>query len=371
MFGRCFRRPFGQDYCTITDNWLLEHWVKQLDWFEKAKEAPSFRAVYHALRSLLVREWDGYDATGKMEKVGLLEGKPHLLKYHKGKEVFNAKQLDDDLERLDAWADQGFLKSLSASEPVLTDLRPINLPGVQLSSANHPQKDKSPEKKPASECEIDMSAVCDGQWVQNCEKWAKCGLPCHDSIFQVVSHLARWFYFIEFWNDPEDLRLERIVEILTEFVVTKHNGFVSRLNAGHERDVVKQVGRIVSCAVIKVDDLGKWWFARVRHKRQSGQYRRVIYLEPVIGMSHRGGKAVQDNESLSSSLGLICCSDLGIGNGQKESCIEPHEDQDPSLPPIEVNNGLSDSEDINKATDRRMEAEQWGSNQTTPFCLMN
>ena len=181
--------------------------------------------------------------------------------------------------------------------------------GKQLPAADHP-RDNSPDEKPASGCEIDLSAVCDGQWVQNCEKWARDGLPCHDSVFQVVSHLARWFWFIEFWNDPEDLRLERIVDLLTEFTLAKHNGFVSRLNSGQERDVVKQVSRIVECAVTKVDDLGRWWFLRVRQKRQSGQYRRIIFLEPVIRTS-RGGKAAEDSNTPSSPLGLICCSDLG------------------------------------------------------------
>jgi hypothetical protein len=167
----------------------------------------------------------------------------------------------------DAWADQGFPQNLAVSEAVLADLRPVDVRRAQLPAADRP-RDKSPDGKPASGCEIDLSAVCDGQWVQNCEKWAKDGLPCHDSIFTVVSHLARWFWFIEFWSHPEDLRLERIV--MTDFVVAKHNGFVSRLNTGQDHDVVKQVGRIVSCAVAKVDESGKRWFARVRHKRQSG-----------------------------------------------------------------------------------------------------
>jgi len=361
MFGRCFRRPFGADYFTITDDGILEHWVKQLDWFEKATEPPSFRAVYHALRSLLVREWDGYDATGKMEKVGLMEGKPHLLKYRKGKEAFNAKQLDDDLKVLDDWADQGFPQSLAVSEPVLTDLRPVDVPGRQNDAVDRPRQDTS-----ASGCEIDLSEVCDGQWVQNCEKWARHGLPCHDSVFQVVSHLARWFWFIEWWDVSEDLRHEKIIEIMTDFVVTKHNGFVSRLHAGQEKDVVKQVSRIVECAVTKVDDTGKWWFTRVRQKRQSGQYQRVIYLEPVVRMS-QGGKAAQDQDRQgqdhnpsSPPVGfIICCSDLGDGEGQNESRIESQEDHNSSSPLPEVNKSLTDLGDTARAPDRRMVAEQW------------
>ena len=115
---------------------------------------------------------------------------------------------------------------------------------------------------------------------------------------------------------PEDLRHEKIVEIMTDFVVTKHNGFVSRLDVGHDRDVVKQVSRIVECAVTKVDESGKWDFMRVRQKRQSGQYRRVTYLEPVIGTC-QGGEAVQDSTSPSFPLGLICWSQLGKRNGSE------------------------------------------------------
>ena len=374
MHGRCFRRPFGQDYFTITDDGLLEHWVKQLDWFEKAAEPPSFRAVYQALRSLLVREWDGYGSTGKMEKVGLLEGKPHLLKYYRGKDVFNAEQLDDDLETLDAWADQGFPQVLAVSVAVLTDLYPVNLPGIRHAAPDRPRQDTFRGKKPASGCEIDLSEVCEGQWVQNCEKWARDGLPCHDSVFQVVSQLARWFCFIEWWDVPEDVRLEKIVDLLTDFVLAKHNGFVSRLDAGQERDVVKQVSRIVECAVTKVDESGKWDFMRVRYKRQSGQYQRIIFLEPIIRMS-QGGKAAEDQDSqgqeerligmedsnvFSPPVGFnICCSDLREENPQNQTRIEsqPH-DKTHSLP-LEVNNGLTDSGDIDKASSRRMEAEQW------------
>ena len=31
MLGRCFRRPFGQDYATITEGGLLTNWIDQLE----------------------------------------------------------------------------------------------------------------------------------------------------------------------------------------------------------------------------------------------------------------------------------------------------------------------------------------------------
>lgn len=324
MFGRCFRRPFGQDYFTVSEKGMLENWVQQLDYFEKVAEPPGFDRIYQALRSLLVKEWSGYLNSRTMAKVSPTTDKPHLAKYFLGKNLFNSRQLDEDLKATDDWADQGFPQSLAASEAVLTDLCPVDIRRAQLPAADRP-RDKSPDEKPASGCDIDLSAVCDGQWVQTCEQWARDGLPCHDSIFTVVSHLARWFWFIEFWDEPEDMRLENIVRLLTEFVLAKHNGFVSRLDAGQEQDVVDQIRRIILSAVSKVDDSGKWWFMRIRQKRQSGQYKRVIYLEPIIGMS-LGEKAAEDSSSPSSPLGLICWSDL---------------------------------RDIDKASDRRREAEQW------------
>ena len=55
-------------------------------------------------------------------------GKPHLLKYFLGKNLFNSRQLDEDLKVTDDWADQGFPQSLAVSEAVLTDLRPVDVP---------------------------------------------------------------------------------------------------------------------------------------------------------------------------------------------------------------------------------------------------
>ena len=96
MSGRGFRRPFGfADYFTITDDGLLENWIEQLDWFEKVAEPPSFASIYQAMRSLLVKEWEGYCPSSKMVKVGLRSGKPHLLSSASATTVFKtADQLD-------------------------------------------------------------------------------------------------------------------------------------------------------------------------------------------------------------------------------------------------------------------------------------
>ena len=182
MFGRPFRRPFGEDYYTITDSGLLERWTDQLDYFGNVAQPPSFGAIYQAMRSLLVEEWGGYVSYRKMEKLSPTTGKPHLLKYFREKNHINCGQLDEDLKVLDSWAENGFPQCLPVSVPVMTDISHLEPVSQQPTKA-----DDVSSKAEESGCDIDMSAVCDSQWVQNCEKWAKDGLPCHDSVFQVVS----------------------------------------------------------------------------------------------------------------------------------------------------------------------------------------
>jgi len=348
MFGRCFRRPFGADYYTITDSGLLEHWTDQLNYFENVAQPPKFNAIYQAMRSLLLKEWSGYLGNRNMEKISSTAGKPHLLKYFRGKNLINAGQIEEDLKVLDAWAENGFPQSLPVSVPVVSDLSHLEPVGQQPTNADQ-QKDLSRAEE--SGCDIDLSAVCDSQWVQNCEKWAKGGLPCHDSVFPVVSQLTRWFWFIEFWDLPEDMRLERILGLMMEFCLTKHNGFISSLNTGHERDFRKRISRIVSCAIKKVDDSGQWQFDRVRQKRQQGQYRRIIFLEPVVlGESRKANR--KDKDSFLPVGLIICCSDLGKEIGQKEQLT--------GLPDIKTSpSPLGDLAEVNNTDTRRMEAEKW------------
>lgn len=302
MNGRAFRRPFGQDYCTITDNGLLTDWIDQLDYFEKVAEAPGFPAIYQALRSVSSAEFGGYRHTYEFLKPS---AQPHLAGYFLGARVVDIRHYEKNQELLDDWAGKGFPENLPVSEPVKVDFSKGS--GREHAEAQS-RKDGLQDQADPLVCDIDLSAICDGQWVQTCERWAKNGLPCADSIFVVVSHLSRWFYFVEWWDVPEDKRLEQIVELMTDYCLNKHNGFISRLEAGQEHEVRDHIRRIAPCAVAGVDDSGKWNFTVMRQKRQSGQYRRVICLEPVIRFMEDG--CVMD-KTPSSPVGFsTCCSDL-------------------------------------------------------------
>jgi len=59
MPGRAFRRPFGDDYYTITNEGLLSNWIGQLNFFENP-HTPTFENIFIALRSLLSKEFGNY-----------------------------------------------------------------------------------------------------------------------------------------------------------------------------------------------------------------------------------------------------------------------------------------------------------------------
>ena len=56
MFGRPFRRPFGQDYYTITNGGLLSDWIEQLTFFENGEGRRHLKRFMRSIRSLLLKE---------------------------------------------------------------------------------------------------------------------------------------------------------------------------------------------------------------------------------------------------------------------------------------------------------------------------
>ena len=169
MPGRAFRRPFGEDYFTITNDSLLGNWIDQLNFFENP-HTPTFENIFKALRSLLSKEYGDYHRCSGHCEVRRITFKDVL-------------RLQDDFKQLDQWAEQGFPDENPVAEPII-----FNLPELGRTHLAPVGRDVQ------SPCEIDMAKVCNGEWVQHCELWARNGLPCHDSVFLVCSQLARWLY---------------------------------------------------------------------------------------------------------------------------------------------------------------------------------
>jgi hypothetical protein len=276
MRGRCFRRPFGQDYYTMSDDGLIADWTKQLDHFESATASPTFDAIYQGLRHQMVAEWKNYEhwrwlgnLRGKSDK--LIAADPDFKKFFVSKKFINLSALNDHLQILDEWATAGF--PVESVEAVREKPRP------SAGARSSPSFIADPSDEMLA---INLSEVCRKGWVHTCREWAIDGLPCHDSIFLVVSQLARWLFYIELWEMPENLRINKISELLTTYVINKHNGYVSRITSGLQSEVIDQVPRIIETAIANTDEVGQQHFSESRRKRTAGEYSELIFLEPLL-----------------------------------------------------------------------------------------
>ena len=315
MFGRCFRRPFGQDYATITKDGLLTDWIEQLNYFEHYAATPSFAAIFQALRSKLLDQWDGYDHGGR----------PSPTRFRQPQQIDTAAQRRE-LEEIDAWAANGFPTDIIAAEA--TTREPASPSGKQANP---------------NSCDIDLSTICDRDWVQTCELWARNGLPCEDSLFIVVSQLARWLYFVELFNLPENERLDKTKNILVHFCLNKHNGFISRLAGGLHQEVSEHVHRAVESGIDNADMQFKTYCAIMRQKREKGEYQKVIYLGPIlIGQD--------DQSSLSLPVGFYKCSISQSGEPSKRQ--DGEEDQSSSSPRWVYKCGISQTGDEGKESQK-------------------
>ena len=116
-------------------------------------------------------------------------------------------------------------------------------------------------------------------WCPWIERMAKTGLVEDDSMGRVVYELAKWLLWIELFD--RDDRQELATELLQAYVLNKHNGHVSRLNEGHEAEVLSQVERIVASAG-KISQDSEELFERIRQGREDGKYWRPIRIIPLL-----------------------------------------------------------------------------------------
>ena len=113
-------------------------------------------------------------------------------------------------------------------------------------------------------------------WCPWIERMAKTGLVEDDSMGRVVYELAKWLLWIELFD-----RQELTTELLQTYVLNKHNGHVSRLNEGHETEVLSHVGRVVASAG-KITQDSEELFERIRQNRRDGKYWRPIRIIPLL-----------------------------------------------------------------------------------------
>lgn len=116
-------------------------------------------------------------------------------------------------------------------------------------------------------------------WCPWIERMAKIGLVEDDSMGAVIFELAKWLTWVEVFD--QDDRQELATELLQSYVLNKHNGHVSRLNQGHEAEVLSQVKRIVVSAG-KITQDSEELFERIRQNRRNKKYGRLIMIVPLL-----------------------------------------------------------------------------------------
>ena len=150
-------------------------------------------------------------------------------------------------------------------------------PASTIATLESPAHD---EQYPDYFYEADLKTInASGQWVQFCIFLATVGFPCDDRFVEVISTLAKWFAFFEFYS-PEIDRA-RTKEVLRLFCLRKHNGFITRLNNGQVEDVLAHVDRVVDGAIDSTSEEGLRLFAEMRATRDRGHYPVTYRLEDL------------------------------------------------------------------------------------------
>jgi hypothetical protein len=125
---------------------------------------------------------------------------------------------------------------------------------------------------------VDLRTInANGQWVDFCLFLATYGFPCDDRFVEVISTLAKWFAYYEFYSPEIDRK--RTKEVLRVFCLNKHNNFITRLNYGQVEDVLTHVDRVVDSAIDSMTEAGLRAFAEMRATRNRGHYPIIHRLE--------------------------------------------------------------------------------------------
>jgi hypothetical protein len=341
MPGRCLRRPFGQDYATITNDGLLTTWQSQTAFFEFVAETPPFALIARTLLAKVQEQWRLWLSCGDAQK----KADPRAV----------LAEHQHEPEEVDRWIEGGCPAKPAASHRILVEnndlprwidagcpprqhhrtiaVAPENavamtrwidavgqdanvpLPALLPHKANTAPEPVALTKKVIySDSEtpeavgvqraFDLDSLRNGNWVKGLREIAIHGLPAAKSLHSVCYELAKWLYWVELYKQPDCEKV--IYRLLSTFVAQKHNGHCQRIIDGQMDSVEQDLKNTVKSAM-KLDPAYQMEsleiFARLRQKRSQGLYKHVINLAPVLE-----GDVVTTSSS-SSGL-LICVSSL-------------------------------------------------------------
>jgi len=289
MQGRCFRRPFGLDYRTITPDGILNYWSDQVQYFEFDRRTPSFPQICEALIEAMQEQ------QGNWNRASVKQATKHKYHWQAPKEVPHIQEIRE-------WLAEG-----CPLDPVVAVSLPKTDTELLMADIFHRM---TGEKAPELHVEPAVATINwkptpfavshrDGKWTKALRTWATMGLTEPDSVGTVIHEMAKWLYWVELFEMAASERRETIVALLTTFVKAKHNDCISRLLAGKAQYVKKQVTRCIESAIrLQANDKQRSLniFATIRKNLADGKYWYPLAMIPILE-----GKQDEDSQSVSSS----------------------------------------------------------------------
>lgn len=266
-----FRRPFGRDYKTITPHGILTDWRDQLAYFlDDERQVPDFPTVVRAFLEIVdvevprAREaLTTFDQLGRPGRIDFLTIAERMTIV----EGWSRAGCPD-------WREPEEEESCGVDLVEPEDEEVLEQPGT----GQDPGFSYSVPLTPTGQ----TPHLRSGEWARGLEYLAVHGLQEPDSVGVVVYEMATFLYWVELFDLPIGEREQEIFALLTTFVRTKHNGMIDRLNNGQEHQVMRQVEQAVRAVTKNRYAGGLEHFARIRQRRDRGQYAHVINLAPLI-----------------------------------------------------------------------------------------
>ncbi len=285
MEGRCFRRPFGIDYATITPTGLITDWKDQLDYFINDKRTPSFQRICLTLVQKMTEQFNKWANSS-----AILDDSKHALRlldkvlYVKDKK----KEMQANIRKIKEWLNEK-LSEHSGQKSISDDVLKITVNDSvtsieQYITSDDVLKNKANDSVTSSvfpNLHVNTSGN-KANWYQTVLDLACNGLVEDDSIHFAIYHLSKWLYFIELYDLDENARVLKINELILYYITNKHNNFVTRINNGNMNVVIDHAYRSIVSAIKVKDANSLVLFSNIRTKINNNQYKNQIKISDAI-----------------------------------------------------------------------------------------
>lgn len=273
--GRCHRRPCGLDSGVITPSGVLTNPIEQVRWFMRPQRTPSFDQILSAYWTMLDGMYEEFIDGG--------EGLDHKRLSVDRRRALVAECMAV-VEEVKEWASRGCpidqaMMELTQKKKTLArvDLglcapelvTHIIKETVEKGGEGEEQQPSVVDGVPEQFTQVDIpKIITNGEWLHFVKFLVENGIPCEDKFYEAISTLAKWFCFVEFYGRP----VEDVSEVIRQYVLSRHNGMVSRINNGEQSEALGQADRIISHVLRTRTEEADRFYEDVRRRGATGKY---------------------------------------------------------------------------------------------------